>query len=267
MFAYDHMMRPTRWDALVLVRAAVVATVALALAWLVTAATDEGGVPWGQRAGRTLPLTPLCAAFGAWAALAPARARGEVLALAALGRSVGQIAAAAVLGGASIALAAALAVGVVRSVDVAGFFPTAAHASSWQWQAGVFVNRPDALEVAADGTPFPLGSPKEAKTTTLIPAHGRAAAATTTALAGLALPMLLAHALLARVRGDGEHVGSEFRWGARTRLALAVATGAAVTASVVVFQAAAAHRVPAILGALPWAALIAIALWRYRETP
>jgi hypothetical protein len=261
------MVRPTRWDALVLVRAAVVATVALVLAWLVTAATDEGGVPWGQRVGRTLPLTPLCAAFGAWAALAPARARGEVLALAALGRSVGQIAAAAVLGGASIALAAALAVGVVRSVDVAGFFPTAAHASSWRWQSGVFVNRPDSLEVEADGTPVHLDLPREAKATALIPPHGRAAAATTTALAGLALPMLLAHALLARVPGEEEHEASEFRWGTRTRWAVAVATGVAVAASVVIFQAAAVHLVPAILGALPWAALIAIALWRYREAP
>ena len=55
----------TRWDARVFARSAVVAGLALGLAWLVTAATDEGGVSWGERAGRTLPLAPACAAIGA----------------------------------------------------------------------------------------------------------------------------------------------------------------------------------------------------------
>src|SRR5260221_560077 len=47
-------MRVTRWDANVLSRAAMVAMLALALAWLVTAATDEGGGGGGRRgAGAT----------------------------------------------------------------------------------------------------------------------------------------------------------------------------------------------------------------------
>src|SRR5260221_5419738 len=100
-------MRVTRWDANVLSRAAMIALLALALAWLVTAATDEGGVPWGERAGRTLPLAPLCAAIGAWGALAAVRARGEALALEALGRSPGGITAAAVGGRAGVGLVAA----------------------------------------------------------------------------------------------------------------------------------------------------------------
>src|SRR6516225_7575407 len=87
----------TRWDSRLFLRAAVVAVAALALAWLVTAATDEGGISWGERAGRALPLTPGCAAIGVWAALAPSVARGEVRALEALGRSPAQIGAAAVL--------------------------------------------------------------------------------------------------------------------------------------------------------------------------
>src|ERR1700722_19834927 len=90
----------TVWDTRQLARAALAATLALGLSWLVTAATDEGSVAWGERAGRTLPLAPLCAAVGAWVALAPVMARGETVALGALGRSRAQIAAAAVVGGA-----------------------------------------------------------------------------------------------------------------------------------------------------------------------
>src|ERR1700722_9478623 len=97
----------TVWDTRPLARASLAAARARGLAWLVTAATDEGGVAWGERAGRTLPLAPLCAAVGAWAALAPVMARGEAAALGALGRSPAQIAAAAVGGGAKGALGGA----------------------------------------------------------------------------------------------------------------------------------------------------------------
>src|SRR5258708_19885440 len=52
-------MRVTRWDANVLSRAAMVAMLALALAWLVTPAPDEGARAWGGRPRRTLPPPPL----------------------------------------------------------------------------------------------------------------------------------------------------------------------------------------------------------------
>src|SRR5579871_4525753 len=107
----------TRWDVHALLRAAGMAVAALALGWVLTAATDEGGVSWGERAGRTLPLTPLCAAVGAWGALAPVRARGEALALEALGRTRAQIAGAAVAGSAAVALVAALAMATVHAVS------------------------------------------------------------------------------------------------------------------------------------------------------
>jgi hypothetical protein len=38
----------TRWDTRQVGRAALAAAVMLGLAWLVTAATDEGGVAWGE---------------------------------------------------------------------------------------------------------------------------------------------------------------------------------------------------------------------------
>lgn len=237
----------TRWDRRQLVRAALTTLLTLGLAWLVTGATDEGGVPWGERAGRTLPLTPLCATVGAWVALAPALARGEALALEALGRSRAQIAAAAVAGGAVVAFAAAAGLGLARGVEVAGFFPTATHASAWTWTGTAFVDSLHGLRVAADGAPVRVAA--EAGTALArIPAYGRSTAAAVTAMAGLALPLLLARALLERSRA----------------LPLVVAAGAAVGASVLLFQAAAAGHVPAALGGLPTLALLAFAVRRYR---
>jgi len=217
------------------------------LAWLVTAATDEGGVSWGERAGRTLPLTPFCATAGAWVALAPALSRGEALALAALGRSRAQIVAAAVAGSALVALAASVALGLARAVDVAGFFPTATHASAWSWSGAAFVDPLHGLRVAADGAPVRTAS-DAGRAYAGIPSWGRGAAAVVTALAGLALPLLLAHAVLERSRV----------------LPVVLATGVTLAASVLLFQAAAAGHLHAALGTLPAAALLAFAVRRYR---
>lgn len=237
----------TRWDSRQLVRAVLAAALALTLAWLVTAATDEGGVAWGERAGRTLPLTPLCAAVGAWIALAPVRSRGDVLALQALGRSPAQIAAGAVAGGALVAVVAAVALGALRGVDVAGFFPTATHGSAWSWSAGVFVDAAHGLRVGADGAPASM-APGLGATFAGIPPYGRASACAVTALSGLALPLLLARSFLARTPA----------------LPVVIASASAIAASVVVFQAAAAHRVPAALGVVPALMLLAFAVRRYR---
>jgi hypothetical protein len=237
----------TRWDLRQLARAAAAGGLTLALAWLVTAATDEGGVAWGERAGRTLPLTPFCAAIGTWAALAPVLARGEALALEALGRSRAQIAAAAVVGGALVALAAAVALGMVRAVDVAGFFPTATHGSTWGWTGTAFADAVQGLRVGADGTPVRIPA-QAGRAMAGIPRYGRAAASAVTASGGLALPLLVAHALLERARA----------------LPLVLLAGGAIAASVVAFQAAAAGHVPATLGVLPTLALLAYAVRRYR---
>jgi hypothetical protein len=259
-------MRVTRWDAVVFVRAAVVAGLALGLAWLITAATDEGGVPWGERAGRTLPLTPVCAAVGAWGALAPVRARGEVRALEALGRSRVQIAVAAIAGGAAVALVAALALGAIRAVNVGGFYPSTLHASTWHWRDGEFVNHALGLAVGADGTPTRFAPPTETRPLPGIPQGGRAAAAIATALAGVALPMLLAQLLLSRHAGpaDSERLGESRAANARWP---AAAAAAAIALSVILFQAAAVNLVPAFSATLPPAALLAFAVARYRAAP
>jgi hypothetical protein len=247
----------TAWDTQVFGRAAGAAAGALVLAWLVTAATDEGGVPWGERVGRTLPLAPLCAAIGVSAALAPVRWRGEAGALAALGRSRAQVALGAVAGGAVVAVVAALLIGLVRRVDVAGFYPTATHASAWSWDGAAFVDDVRGLKVAVDGMPQHVPPTAEA-TAASLPVFARAAAALTTAIAGLALPMLLAHALLSR--------SPDVRFDRRDGW-MAASAIASIAASVVLFQAAAAHQLPALTAAVPALALLAFAVQRYRVAP
>ena len=186
--------RFTTWDGRVLLRAAIVAALAFALAWLLTAATDEGGISWGERAGRTLPLVPACSALGVWAALAPAARRGEARALASLGRSHMQIASAALAGAALVASVAAIAVAASRRIDVDGFFPTATHAQAWRYDGEVFIDDARGLIVGNKGaiTRRPAADARAARARDMTPLHGRTAAALATALYGLALPLLLA---------------------------------------------------------------------------
>lgn len=257
-----------RWDSRLFLRAVAVALAALVLAWLVTAVTDEGGVSWGERAGRALPLTPGCAAIGAWAALAPALARGEARALEALGRCPAQIGAGAVLGGAAAGIAAAVAIAALHVVDIRGYYPTAARASAWRWESDAFV---DPLRgVRVDGAGVPEKQPAQASAAlAVLPLHAREAAALATAAAGAALPMLLAQAMLTRHRSprqsrrdaDGTSAGSPWRG---PHLVDSVATFAALAVSLVLFQASAARRAPALLGALPPVVLLAHAARRYR---
>jgi hypothetical protein len=252
------VVQATRWDALVWARAATVSVLALVVAWLVAAATDEGGVAWGARAGRTLPLTPICAALGVWVALAPVRARGEGRALQALGRSPAEVSAAAVAGAAAVALLAALAAGAVRGVDVAGFYPTATHVRSWEWRDHAFVDPSRGLRVTEDGVPERLPQAEGSHSQGPIPPNGRLAAALAMALAGTAMPLLVAYASIVR-RPDTR----DDRAKRRERIAIAAASGFAVVASVLCFQAAAARLLPAMTGVLPPLALLAFSLRRY----
>jgi hypothetical protein len=250
-------MRLTPWDARCAARACAIACAAIVIAWVVTAASDEGGVTWGERAGRALPFAPVCGALGAWLALAPGRARGEDVALAALGRSPWGRQAGAIAGGAGMALVCAIAIGVIGAVDVRGFFPRADVRLSWRVEGASFVSSDGAWSVAPSGEPSALdaeaalsaASRGRSSPASAPPRFGRAAAALATALAGIALPMLAARARRRNV------------------LRLALAALACAVATALAFQSAAASRVPSLLAAVPPLLLLGTAASLYTAAP
>jgi hypothetical protein len=240
------------WDARNAGRAALVTALALVVVTLATAASDEGGVAWGVRAGRSLPVAPVCAAFGTWLALAPARTRSEMLALEALGRAPQINALGAVLGGAAVAIACALAVASAPRLDVTGFYPTVLKSDDIRFEDGHFVDRSRGVTFEADGTftkvPNEAGESagKRGANDNAVPRGGRSAAALTIALAGIALPILAA---CIRRRA----------WPHVTAAALCV------PATVLLFHASAAHRLGAYAAPLPSLALTLFAVASYRR--
>jgi hypothetical protein len=230
-------------------RAAAIAALALGLAWVVTAASDEGGLAWGERAGRTLPFAPVCAAVGAWLALAPARTRGEDRALAAIGRSPWQRHAAAILGGSAVALVAAAAI-AAPAVDVRGFYPRPEARATWHADGDGFASSDGRWRVDARGEPSPLaGGSVDVLGPRPLPRAARASASLATAALGIALPMLAA--------------------AARRRTVARVIGGVLVTAMAMVlaFQAAAASRASPLLAPLPPLLLLAAAASLYSLSP
>jgi hypothetical protein len=250
------MARPTRWDALVFGRGVIGTLLALALVALITAASDEGGLSWTQRAGRALPLSPFCAAIGVWGALGQVKARGEALAMAALGRTSRQISAAAVSGALLVCLASCVAIATVKSVDVASFYPSAGRPPSWEWRDGGFVDPVHGFLMTADGTLVDTHLRATEVVRVAVPALGRAAAALATALAGVALALLSARALL-------ESGGRSGAREPRARAVDAFACALAAVATVVLFQVAAARKAPALMAPVPALALAAFAARRY----
>jgi len=239
--------RWTEWDRGAFARGAAIAALTLGLVAVVTAASDEGGLAWGVRAGRTLPLAPVCAAIGAWLALAPARTRGDDRALAALGRSPWQREAAAIGGGGAVAVLAALAIGAVARIDVAGFYPRAEESIHWRYDGAGFASEDRRWTVGADGVPSVAESVALGPAATGVPRRGRAAAALATAMLGVALPMLVARARSKRAVG----------------IALA-AIGSGALATVLAFQAAAAQLASPLVALVPPLLLLVVAASRYR---
>ncbi len=242
----------TAWDARQVAGSSLFAALAFLLAWLVTAATDEGSVAWSVRAARTLPLAPACAALGTWLGQARAWARGEGRALAALGRSPLASSAPAVLGGAAIAWIAAVAMGFSGSVDIDGFYPLARSPDVYVAAGdGAFIDLVSGYRIEKDGAivaPAATGNAPRGVPPSRLPERARAAAASSTGLAGLALPLLVA-------RGRrGSRVGTVL-----VLLLMAVA-------SIFLFHAAAVRRVSAMSTVLPPLAVLSFALVRLCET-
>lgn len=105
-----------------LVRATLTASVAWLVCLLVVAATDEGGVAWFTRLGRSLMMAPICAAIGVGLTLSIARATGELRALASIGRPETVSAWSAITGAVLPACVLAL-LALISVIDVSSFFP------------------------------------------------------------------------------------------------------------------------------------------------
>jgi len=247
----------TRWDTRSFLRALAATLVGLAVVWLVTAATDEGHLSFGVRAGRTLPIAPLCSAIGAALALGTARVRDETRALEALGRSPGETARAAALGAATPSVLVALALAVSPAIDVSGFYPRPPRGDTFTYADGAFASASLGVRVAADGEPRPIEG-TEVGADEGLPRAARLSAATATAASGFALALVAARAVLRASLLD--------RRARRRRRTVAIAQVAACAMfTLVAFQAAAARVAPALLAALPPAALLAVALVSYRS--
>jgi hypothetical protein len=254
----------TRWDLRALVRALAATLVAFAIVWLVTAASDEGQLAVGARAGRTLPLAPLCSAVGAALALATARIRDETRALEALGRSPGETAAAAAIGGALPSLVVALAIAVMPRVDVAPFYPRATVGDTFELRDGAFESASLGVRVTLDGFTTRLegdgdrDAPDERDHDAPLPRGARGAAAAATALAGLALSLVAARGTLR----TSLETRSRRR---RGRLFAGLEVALCGLATLIAFQAAAAGVSHAALAAVPSAILLVVVLFGYRR--
>jgi hypothetical protein len=263
-------IRLTLWDAYAASRAALFTTAFLALAFAVSAFTDEGHLGLLVRIGRVLPASPVCGAVGAWFALRAARARGEVLALESLGRSPLANGLAAATGGAAIVCIAALLVASFDAVDISGLYPRATRAEDYDFDGRDFQNVRRGFRVGPEGEVRRLADNEPSSDSSLkpiprartalaseasAPPGGRIAAALTLAIAGIALAFLAA-------RTRESNLG---------RVELPLLDGAAVVVtvatSIVVFHAAAVGRVGPIAGCLPASLLLAWSLFRYVSPP
>ena len=249
----------TDWDLRAFARALGAALVGLLVVWLVTAASDEGQLTVGARAGRTLPVAPLCSAVGAAIALGTPRMRGEARALEGLGRSPSQIAIGAALGGALPSALLGLAIATSGAVDVSSFYPRPPRADVFVREDGAFTSPTLGVRVAdADPEPLPAALTTPHVRDEGLPGGARASASMATALAGLALALLASQAVL-RVSLVGE-AGQR-----RRRVVAAVAGLGCALATLVAFQAAAARSAPPALAIAPSALLLAAMLFGYRS--
>ena len=235
----------TAWDLRTFARALGATLIGIVVVWLVTAASDEGQLTVGVRAGRTLPLAPLCSAIGAALALGTARVRDETRALEALGRSPGQSARAAALGAALPSILIGLAIGLELGHRRLGLLSARASRRHVRLR-GRRVHQPHARRArrrtTASRTPSKARGPTADEG---LPRHARAAAVDRDrawpASRSRSSPRAPSCASACSIAADG---------GAAARIA-AVQVFACVLLTLVAFQAAAARVAPASLAMLP----------------
>jgi len=260
---------PLAWDFRGARRALVFSSLAIAVALLLTAATDEGDVAWLVRAGRTWPVIPICAAVGTWATLASQRARSERLALEALGRAPQKNAAGPVAAGILLSVFAGALLTACTRIDLQGYYPRIARTGDFVFDGNDFVDRERAIRVTKDGASLFLArdtartGPDEAPANATGPGGAaRAVAGLVTALTGIALTLLAA---CTRSRGDGPGMGG----GKSEPLRAATAVILATLPTIFLFQAAAVSRssrgIVLTSAIVPALSLLAYALVKYRN--
>lgn len=228
-------------------RTAGLLALVFAVAVLVTAASDEGNVPWTVRVARTLPALPLAGAAAAFLTLAPLRQRGDVRALAALGQAPWRIVRPAVLACVAPHVVVAVLVFASPRVEVSAFFPRTPTTERIVPVGDGFVDVRRGVTVHADGTLEPAAQTVRGLAgDTGVPRGGRTAIAALLVLAGAALPL----AFVVARRED---------W-----IRLSLAGLAAAGATVLALHLAAAGQLHPLAAAVPWAALLALAALRYR---
>ncbi len=223
-----------------------VSTVALGvlvfgIACAVTGATDEGSITWATRVLRTLPVVPACGGVVTLLVVRRAERRGELLALESVGCSPARAAIFAALGAAALSLVAAGCV-LVRSDAASGFYPRATETPTIRIVPDGFVDDAHGIHISHAGelSREPVAEHVPART-----GDGTRAIAAAIVLAsfGLALALGAARSIPPKV------------------VAAVVASG---IGSIVLFQAAAANRIPALVACLPAVALLIAAGLRYR---
>ena len=240
------------------VRALGATLVGLAVVWLVTAASDEGQLTVGARAGRSLPLAPLASAVGAALALGTPRVREEAHALETLGRSPAETARSAAYGAAVPSLVVAIAIAIAPQVDIAAFYPRAPKGDTFVRSEDGFVSPSLSVAVSPDGTVRPMTNPAGDPGDSGLPHGARGSAALATGLAGLALALVSGRSVLRQSLLDRE--GER-----RRRIAALAQIVLCAVATVFAFQAAAARIAPAALAVVPPTLLLGAVMLGYRR--
>ncbi len=238
------------WHVRLFVRALIGAALAFGLILLLSALTDEGGLTLAVRLGRAAPITPVAAALGTGAALAPPRWRGELLALSTLGQRPTLTMLPAVLGATVVGAVIALLL-MVGGVDAHGFFPVV----------------PRSLELTFDGIAFvePQSGTRILPTGELAEPVARAALAANAATSDLPRFGLFVAGLATLVATGGlAMVAAVMRTWARPMRGLAL--GVLMVSLLAGFQASASSRVSALLALAPAFALFSAALRGYRRS-
>lgn len=229
-------------------RAFALTLLLFAVAFAISMTSDEGGVRFGIRLGRALPLAPLCAGIAVFLTLGSVRAKVDALTLESIGRAPTRNNAGAVIGGAIFALIAAGAVGVSSRIDIEAIFPSFGAGPHIRWDGSAFVDSERGLRFDERGVIAHdlVGAPAD-----VAPArasHERGSASLALGFAALAFPLFAA----ASTR--------------RISAAVVMTIAAAAFLTFLAFDAVASGRAPAIIVALPQAALLFLAVVEYRRS-